>query len=423
MAEYCSSNKRMKFWYSNEQPESTTTTTAPSIVNEIDIISTLPDCLLCHILSFLPYTTSIVATTGVLSRRWRYLWKDLQNFHFNQSSFIHDSGSQYFCTSKSPLLASAKTFLSLRTTRVFRKFHLNCAIVEEELSTVKSWIETAIGSNLEELQLNLFVKGRRKLVIPPTIFNCAALVTLTLGSFGEAVMVLNGSSYHLPSLKNFSLSLTIRACYQVVIIEELEIDASSLEYLSVSVFGLLEEINAWNLQKVETVDLNFLCAGGGYSLIKLLNGIRSASDLSLTVSSRDSVDLPIRDLMDFNHLQQLTVEYFDTTVVMDILGKCHVLQDLTICWHQEGGVEWSREPMDVPNCLVSHLERVKFFMDYGSKNDKEFISYVLQKGLILKSVEIWAHPKRRFCHKSNNYEQELLIPIASKMCQLEIVTP
>ncbi|MED6126922.1 hypothetical protein PIB30_083182 [Stylosanthes scabra] len=458
MAEYCRSNKRRK------------------LVNEIDIISTLPDCLLCHILSFLPNTASIVATTSLLSRRWRYLWKDLQAFHFKQSSFIHNCGSQYYCTSKSPLMAYAKSFLSQRTTHGFRKFHLDCSIVEEELSTVESWVETAIGPNLEELQLRLFVKGRRKLVIPPAIFNCTALVTLSLGSFGEAVMVLNRSSYHLPSLKNFSLvidstkkleallsgcpvletldlsinhkcpirdlfhnpnprkrqtirvvssflkSLTIRACYPVVIIEELEIDASSLEYLCISVFGELEELSVRNLQKVETADLNFLCAGGGYSLIKLLNEIPSASDLSLTLSSKDSGALPVGDLMDFNHLQQLTVQYFDTTVVMDILEKCHVLQDLTICCHQEGGVEW-REPMDVPNCVVSHLERVSFFMDYGSKNDREFISYILQKGLILKSVIIRAHPKRRFDFSNNNYEEELsLIPIASKMCQLEIVT-
>ena len=40
--------------------------------NDIDIISNLPDCLLCHILSFLPIRDAIV--TSILSTRQRSLW-------------------------------------------------------------------------------------------------------------------------------------------------------------------------------------------------------------------------------------------------------------------------------------------------------------------------------------------------------------
>ncbi|MED6126924.1 hypothetical protein PIB30_083184 [Stylosanthes scabra] len=466
MAEDC--RKRRKLSNPKKHDESTT---VPSIVNEIDIISTLPDCLLCHILSFLPNTTSVVATTSLLSRRWRYLWKDLQTFHFKQSSFIHDSGSQYYYIAKSSLMDSAKTFLSLRTTRGFRKFHLNCAMDEQELSTVNSWVETAIGSNLEELQLLLFVKGKRNLVIPSAIFNSTTLVTLRLGTFGEAVMVLNCSSYHLPSLKNFSLvidssknleallsgcpvletlnlsinhkcpvpklfhksipkkketirvvssslkRLTIRACYQGTIIEELEIDASSLEYLYLTVSGKLEELSARNLHKVETADLNFSGAGGGYSLMELVEEIRNASDLSLSPSRMGLVAMPIRDAMDFNHLQQLTVEYFDTTVVMDILEKCHALRDLKFFWHQRDRLPW-REPMDVPNCLTSHLKSVSFFMDYGSKKDREFITYILEEGLILKSVKIWVLESER--GRDSVREVLSLVRRRSRMCQLDI---
>ncbi|MED6136633.1 hypothetical protein PIB30_057732 [Stylosanthes scabra] len=460
MAKDCSKRRRSTRSDLKNHDESTTTT--PSLVNEIDFISTLPDCLLCHILSFLPgKTTSVVATTSVLSRRWRYVWKDLPVFNFGQSSLPHD-----YCTAKSPLFASIKTFLSLRTTRGFRKFQLSCDIKEEELSTVKSWVETAIGSNLEEVYFQLFVHRERNLVMPDTIFNCTALVTLRLGISGQIVTVLNRSSYHLPSLKKFYLviessnnleallsgcpvletlrvvinheypdpnpnpnkketirvassslkTLNIRACYKGAIIEELEIDALSLEELCLTISGKLEKLSARNLHKVETADLHFSSAVGGYSLIELVNEIGNASDLSLYPSLVDSVALPIGDLVDFNHLQKLTVEYFDTTLVMDILGKCHLLKDLTFFWHEDerDRLPW-REPTDVPNCVASHLESVSVFVHYGSKKDTGFITYILQKGLLLKSVKIWV-----LLWGLKDLDREVsLVPTGSKMCQVE----
>ncbi|MED6176105.1 hypothetical protein PIB30_084674 [Stylosanthes scabra] len=248
-----------------------------------------------------------------------YLWKDLQTFHFNQSSFT-----------------SVKTFLSLCMTRHgFRKFLLNCDIEEKEISTVKSWVETAVSSNLEELQLNISVKGKQNFVMPLTIFSCTALVTLSLNFFGNAITVLNRSFYHLPSLKNLSLllessknlealisgcpvletlnlsinhvcpkfypnrnpknetirvvssslkRLNINSYYRGAIIEKLEIDAVSLEYLCLSILGELDELSYRNLQKVETAYLELSNAYGGYSLMELLKEIRNACVLSLNLS-------------------------------------------------------------------------------------------------------------------------------------------
>ncbi|MED6144428.1 hypothetical protein PIB30_015643 [Stylosanthes scabra] len=59
----------------------TSTAKAKERSMEADIISTLPNSLLCHILSFLP--TFDAVGTGFLSRRWRHLWKDLHAFNFD----------------------------------------------------------------------------------------------------------------------------------------------------------------------------------------------------------------------------------------------------------------------------------------------------------------------------------------------------
>jgi hypothetical protein len=55
-----------------------------------DIISELPDPILCHILSFLP--TKQAATTSVLSKRWKTLWLSILALDFDDETFkVYDS--------------------------------------------------------------------------------------------------------------------------------------------------------------------------------------------------------------------------------------------------------------------------------------------------------------------------------------------
>jgi hypothetical protein len=70
----------------------------PISMTEEDIISTLPDEILCHILSFLE-TEQSVATT-ILSKRWNHLWRSVstlcfktiftnKDFNFDFNDFVY----------------------------------------------------------------------------------------------------------------------------------------------------------------------------------------------------------------------------------------------------------------------------------------------------------------------------------------------
>ncbi|XP_024640659.1 F-box/FBD/LRR-repeat protein At2g04230 isoform X2 [Medicago truncatula] len=50
------------------------------MAEEEDIISTLPDAILCHILSFLE--TNYADATSVLSKRWNHLWRSVHTLRF-----------------------------------------------------------------------------------------------------------------------------------------------------------------------------------------------------------------------------------------------------------------------------------------------------------------------------------------------------
>lgn len=148
-----------------------------------DCINTLPDSLLCHILSFLS-TKTTVTTIPLVSRRWRHLWENLQVFDFYHKYNKHTINNNNDDNNDFRKFAAfVNSVLSIRRSRDIRKMRLSCGHSEVDhffSNSIDSWIRSATGSCLEELDLTLFYTDREYVfsIFLTILATCTNLVSL-----------------------------------------------------------------------------------------------------------------------------------------------------------------------------------------------------------------------------------------------------
>ncbi|XP_019093407.1 PREDICTED: putative F-box/LRR-repeat protein At3g18150 [Camelina sativa] len=105
-------------------------------LRNIDLISSLPDGILQHILFFVP--TQLAMTTCVLSRRWRHVWSDSPFLSFVDSSMPPGNA------------AWIKEPLTRCTAPKMIKFHLKTRMYHT-VADMDRWMEFAMSRNVENL--------------------------------------------------------------------------------------------------------------------------------------------------------------------------------------------------------------------------------------------------------------------------------
>ncbi|MED6200119.1 hypothetical protein PIB30_082119 [Stylosanthes scabra] len=299
-------------------------------IDDIDRISSLPDSLLCHILSFLPTTTSVIATTSILSRRWRNIWKDIEVFDFHQREDEE---------ARKRLFSSLKVVRALRTPGRIRKFSLQSDVTtEKELKTVKKWIKAAVGPQLEELHLRVSMCNGNNLPVLPlrrSLFNtCKTLVSLSLGSDAnyKATIILKHATYDFPSLK--SLSLCLRSSRNV---DALLSGCPVLEDLNLELFVYTCPINP-PVRKIRVASSSLKT----FTLSALSNHVIGRFELD--APSLESLGFLLNAELDgfsVRNLHSVKTVSLDSRfpvggcslieLAMDMLENCPVLKDLTVC--------------------------------------------------------------------------------------------
>ncbi|GAU13053.1 hypothetical protein TSUD_173530 [Trifolium subterraneum] len=155
-----------------------------------DIISTLPDEILCHILSFLQ--TKEAGATTILSKRWKHIWRSVTTLCIDaevneslnsHSTFIHLMNSVLF--SRHPALP-------------IKTFHLDVNYDfphEYPSKNLPDWVNLVVQRGVECLYLRVLSEYVAKL--PITILTCETLVVLKLTFFRVEIAVHNVPSLRL----------------------------------------------------------------------------------------------------------------------------------------------------------------------------------------------------------------------------------
>ncbi|XP_074310997.1 putative F-box protein At1g58310 [Silene latifolia] len=158
----------------------------------MDKISSLPDHILSHILSFLP-TKNVVATC-VLSTRWRYVWASVPILDFDAR--LHADCYSVFNMNANKSDITFQHFVSrvlLFHDQRIQKFRLiyDCLC---PYTPVHTWLRVAISEKMQELELDIGLSVHHEIFdLPKKFFTSSSLV----------VLKLSGIPFNIPSFVDF----------------------------------------------------------------------------------------------------------------------------------------------------------------------------------------------------------------------------
>lgn len=139
--------------------------------SEIDRLSSLPDCLIFHVLLNLP--TKDVVKTSLLSTRWKTLWKYIPGLDLDTDDFKEQNT---FVTFVDNFLESNRGSSLHRFKLAYDSFD----VVEPNAGLVKRWVDAAAGLKVKHLNVSDNSLQSWDLVMSPTVYTCSSLVTLRL---------------------------------------------------------------------------------------------------------------------------------------------------------------------------------------------------------------------------------------------------
>ncbi|XP_045810157.1 F-box/FBD/LRR-repeat protein At4g00160-like [Trifolium pratense] len=397
----------------------------------VDIISSLPEAILCHILSFA--TTKEAVATSVLSKRWIHLWNHVNNLNFPDIKVYSDRCSLSFNEFVYSLLfdREAVGYNVINSFSLDIQYHYADLARRLGLHNITKWINLAVKSKLKYLRLRLSTYdldyyidvryGYAKL--PVSIFTCRTLVSLDLRCFSFEGFTFTGFS-SFPSLKVLRLEyfkfskfrdflLFIAGCPILEVLQIYRTEFLPLEEDSLT----LKEFKILSLPKLTRADLY-----GFRSQCFPVNALSTAKYLCIDTLKVhrwykvNRMQHPYDVVPIFHNLTHLEL-HNRWDLVVQVLHQCPKLQNLTLYkyGYEDGDYQenWV-EPEFVPQCLLSSLRNFTIHHDLSDLQRELMLEqYILKNARILQTMTI------RCMTKQPKTERTLsMCPVASATCQI-----
>ncbi|KAK4268291.1 hypothetical protein QN277_024968 [Acacia crassicarpa] len=407
-----------------------------------DRISSLPDSLLHHILSFLP--TREVVATSLLSKRWRPLWHSMRTFDFeDRAIYRRDFFIQF-----------VDAVLLMADSKPIEKFRLKCLRFFVQLkgksfeyksvpsTRINIWISTVIHRKVEHFELCF--DYNEYIVAPSSIFNCSTIRVLKL----DRARVNVPSSVRLPSLKVMHLVKVKLPNYECLanllsgcaFLQELVLDlgwddggGGGEEEKEDREEGEVEEEEEWEEEEEEEWEEEE--EEEGFTLnIEKLEHLVSASVPSFLITSKALTNVthlqlnvdesPVRDTPKFDKLTHLKISSLDDehlNWIVECLRSSPKLESLVIneiyvgCGWEGALIE---PKLDVPQCLSSHLKEFTLGGYLGWECEFEIARYIMENARVLRTITILCGDDIDASDKYNCLIDLASCPRGSENCRL-----
>ncbi|KAL9859681.1 putative FBD-associated F-box protein [Arabidopsis thaliana] len=376
--------------YDSEYMETNNKIYQENMEKKIRTISEFPDKVLLKILSLLP--SKDVVATGVLSKRWRSLWKDVKTFRYEGESLSRT----YWKFARFINRTSSVESLQLK---------INPSATNKD---IQSLVNMAVARSMRELRIEMICKNFE---LPKSFYMFSQLETVIL----DKVSLMDPPpDVHLPCLKRlhllsvkFSGDESVKFFLSICpILEELVVKRSSLTNvmiftIDVPTLRILSIDNTSGKSRPKGVH-GFVINTPSLSVnvvfdnpYKFLAPLGSTQYLSLcSVTSHTTYRPAVFSFIFLDHLELCLCSAEQWNLLTRILNYAPRLRVLQLKLYHKHCVKDTKnlmgnQPDLIPKSLSSHLEILEWRQYNDTAQEREAAKYILANASGLKKATFY----------------------------------